>query len=72
VTRLVRILPFDTKAAGTSAKIRAALEKSGMPIGPLDNLIAGTAMANGGILVTHNTEEFRRIEGLTTVDWFAA
>jgi tRNA(fMet)-specific endonuclease VapC len=70
--RIVRILPFDTKAAITAATIRATLEKSGTPIGPLDNLIAGTTASIGGILVTHNLDEFQRIEGLATVDWFTA
>jgi len=32
-------------------------------------LIAATAVANGLILVTHNTAEFDRIEGLVVEDW---
>ena len=41
-----------------------------MPIGPLDNLIAGTAIAAGARLVTHNRSEFGRVPGLRIVDWF--
>ncbi len=64
------ILPFDAKVARVAARIRAGLEVSGTPIGPLDNLIAGTALANGATLVTHNTAEFRRVEGLGLEDWY--
>lgn len=64
------ILPFDSKEAKASAKIRADLEKQGTPIGPLDNLIAGTALSFNAVLVTHNTKEFSRIESLTIEDWF--
>lgn len=43
---------------------RATLEREGKPIGPYDTLIAGTALANRAILVTHNTTEFARVKGL--------
>lgn len=66
----ITILPFDSKSGKASAKIRAELEKQGTPIGPLDNLIAGTALCLNAIFVTHNTKEFTRIEGLTIEDWF--
>jgi len=46
------------------------LERQGKGIGPLDTLIAGTALAHGGVLVTHNTKEFRRVPQLRLVDWF--
>jgi len=35
----------------------------------LDTLIAAHAMALGAILVTHNTREFRRVDGLAVEDW---
>ena len=66
----INILPLTSKEAEASAKIRAGLENQGMPIGPLDNLIAGTAFCANSIFVTHNTKEFRRVEGLTIEDWF--
>jgi tRNA(fMet)-specific endonuclease VapC len=64
------VLPFGVAEARASARARAALEKSGRPIGPLDILIAGTALSHGATLVTHNVKEFGRVDGLTIVDWF--
>lgn len=70
LTSLTTIIPFTEKEALSAAKIRATLEKKGTPIGPLENLIAGTAMANRCILVTHNCQEFKRIKGLQVIDWY--
>lgn len=67
---LLTILPFGAAEARASARIRAVLEKRGSKIGPLDTLIAGTALSCGAILVTHNTDEFGRVPGLSIVDWF--
>ena len=64
------MLPFASEDAKVSAKIRAELENQGIPIGPLDNLIAGTALRFNTTLVTHNTKEFSRVKGLTIEDWF--
>ncbi len=70
LTSIVNILPFGINEVRCAAAIRANLEKNGTPIGPYDVLIAGTALSNKGILVTHNTKEFERIEGLQLEDWF--
>jgi tRNA(fMet)-specific endonuclease VapC len=67
---LVSILPLDANAAKLAADIRVRLEALGLPIGWMDTLIAGIAMAHGAVLVTHNTEEFSRVKGLSVVDWF--
>ncbi len=67
----VTVLPFESKAAEASAHLRKTLEADGTPIGPLDVLIAGTALANRATLVTHNVKEFSRVEGLILEDWFA-
>jgi tRNA(fMet)-specific endonuclease VapC len=69
LTSLVSILHFHGAAARRSAEIRAALESAGTPIGPMDTLIAGTALSHGAILVTHNTAEFSRVGGLQLQDW---
>ena len=67
---VIRLLPFDRQAAEASARIRAELEALGKPIGPIDTLIAGTALATGATLVSHNVKEFRRVPGLRVIDWF--
>jgi tRNA(fMet)-specific endonuclease VapC len=67
---LVNIIPFNYVEAQSAAKIRAKLEMQGLSIGPYDVLIAATAMTQNSILVTHNTKEFNRIEGLKVEDWY--
>lgn len=64
-----RCLPFDGAAAEHFAGIRRQLETQGLKIGPYDVQIAAIAVANGCVLVTHNTREFRRIPGLVLEDW---
>jgi tRNA(fMet)-specific endonuclease VapC len=65
-----RVLSFGPAEARVAAQIRADLERSGEGIGPLDTLIAATALANQATLVTHNTREFRRVRGLRLEDWY--
>jgi tRNA(fMet)-specific endonuclease VapC len=67
----LEIADFDETAAGVYGEVRAALEKAGTPIGPLDTQIGAHALSLGAVLVTHNTREFRRIPGLTVEDWLA-
>jgi tRNA(fMet)-specific endonuclease VapC len=67
---LAVLLPFGAAEARASAQIRDELERSGIPIGPYDLLIAGTALSHGAILVTHNTREFERVRGLELEDWY--
>jgi tRNA(fMet)-specific endonuclease VapC len=62
-------LPFDDAAANAYGQLRADLEKAGTPIGPLDMQIAAIALAQQLILVTHNSREFSRIQGLQLEDW---
>jgi tRNA(fMet)-specific endonuclease VapC len=66
---VVTVLPLDANAAKRAAEVSSALGKAGSPIGPLDTLIAGIAIASGATLVTHNVGEFRRVRGLSIVDW---
>ncbi len=61
--------PFDDSATLIYARIRADLAKKGTPIGPYDLQIAAIALANNLILVTHNTKEFSRVQGLQIEDW---
>ncbi|MFZ9889882.1 MAG: type II toxin-antitoxin system VapC family toxin [Myxococcota bacterium] len=66
----VTCLSFGAAEARAAAQIRANLEKQGVPIGPMDTLIAGTALATGRVLVTRNTREFSRVEGLAVENWY--
>ncbi|MGB3849874.1 MAG: type II toxin-antitoxin system VapC family toxin [Tunicatimonas sp.] len=60
---------FELEAAAEYGKIRASLEKSGTPIGPLDTLIAAHARSLNLILVTNNEKEFRRVADLKVENW---
>lgn len=62
-------VPFDREAAIESARIRVELESRGEVIGPMDLMIAGTAVSRGAILVTNNVKEFSRIRTLRLADW---
>jgi tRNA(fMet)-specific endonuclease VapC len=69
-------LPFDDEAAIVGGQVRARLASAGTPIGTCDLLIAalaklseGIALANNLTLITHNTREFGRVDGLQVEDW---
>ena len=65
--RVIRVLSFDQSAANQHAELRRALRAK--PIGPHDLIIAATAKAVGASLVTANTREYARVEGLTVENW---
>ena len=65
----LEVIPFDEDAAESFGDLRAVLEKSGRPIGPLDTLIAGHALSLNATLVTNNTREFQRVKGLRVENW---
>ena len=60
---------FDDNAANHYAQIRADLTTQGNLIGGNDLIIAAIARANNAILITHNTSEFGRVQGLRIEDW---
>lgn len=62
-------LPLDDQTALIAGQIRFQLAASGIPIEPHDVLIAAIALTNNLTLVTHNTQEFIRVEGLNLEDW---
>ena len=64
------ILPLGRAEAAAAAQLRETLEQRGLPIGPLDVLIAGTALVHGATLVTRNLREFSRVEGLKVENWY--
>ncbi|HUT08318.1 MAG TPA: type II toxin-antitoxin system VapC family toxin [Candidatus Latescibacteria bacterium] len=67
----LEIADFGETAADAYGEVRAALEKAGTPIGPLDTQIGAHALSLDAVFVTHNVREFRRIPGLAVEDWLA-
>lgn len=67
----LEVLDFDADAALHAGEIRAEQERAGNTIGSYDLLIAGHARSRGLIVVTNNTREFGRVEGLRLEDWEA-
>jgi len=65
----VEVLPFDSAVSRRAAELRQTLERGGEGIGPMDTLIAATALAHNATLVTRNVREFGRVPGLQVVDW---
>ena len=65
----LEIANLDGKAARVYGLTRAALEKKGKTIGPLDLMIGAHALSLGATLATNNTSEFSRIKGLSVIDW---
>jgi tRNA(fMet)-specific endonuclease VapC len=65
------MLDYGRKAANHYGDIRAALERSGCPIGVNDLHIAGHARSGGLVLVTNNTREFERVSALRLENWVA-
>jgi tRNA(fMet)-specific endonuclease VapC len=63
------VIPFDEKACQIYGKIRCRLEVSGMPIGPMDLLIASIGLSRNYIVVSNNTKEFKRVRGLKVENW---
>jgi len=58
-------------AAWHYAREQQRLKAQGRLIGMVDLMLGCQALAENGILVTHNVREFERIEGLRIEDWAA-
>jgi tRNA(fMet)-specific endonuclease VapC len=65
----VEVIRFDDEDAQAAGKLRAELAKKGQTIGSYDTLIAGQCLCKQLAIVTSNTSEFSRVEGLRSVDW---
>lgn len=63
------ILPFDAGDAIATGRIRGELAKKGTPIGPYDLQIAAQGLSRKLTVVTHNTDEFSRVQDLQIEDW---
>ncbi len=65
----LNILQYDEKASISYGKLRAELEAKGQVIGSLDILISAHAISMDITLVTNNTKEFVRVDGLKLANW---
>jgi tRNA(fMet)-specific endonuclease VapC len=66
---LCHVIELDQRIADTAAQMYQALAARGDLIPDADLLIAATALSHGLTLVTHNTQHFSRIPGLSLEDW---
>lgn len=66
---LIPVCPLSEPAGEHYGQIRAALQKSGQPIGNNDLWLAAHARAEGRILVTNKEREFTRVPGLQVENW---
>ncbi len=64
-----KVLDFSLPSAEIFGAVRSKLEGAGKIIGPYDLQIASIAMANDLTLVTNNTKEFERVDGLKLENW---
>ena len=62
-------LSTDAATFRLYAQLRQSLQSRGTPIGMNDFWIAAQALAHNMILVTHNTREFARVDGLKLENW---
>ena len=68
-TANIAILPFDQNCSKVAGLLRYELAQHGKLIGPFDIQIAATALNHSLTLVTGNTREFSRVEGLRIETW---
>ncbi len=68
--RRVDVLSWDSDVAERYGDTRAALERQGKTLGPLDLLIASHGLHAGAVLVT-NDRAFTQVDGLRVEDWTA-
>ena len=66
----IDVLDYGSEAGEYYGLIRNELTRKGLIIGALDMLIGAHAASEDMILVTHNTSEFSRINGLKVEDWY--
>ncbi len=69
LTHEIPVAELNSEAAEAYGRIRAALEEQGRMIGNNDLWIGAHAAAMGLTLATNNEREFKRIQGLSVVNW---
>ena len=65
----VDIMPWNSDAAETYARLRTACENEGTPLGTMDMLIAAHSVAVGAVLVTSDRSFYNVKHHLTLADW---
>lgn len=65
----VHVVDVDSCVAEKFGELRAMLLDQGLPNPVLDLYVAATALVGGHTLVTHNTQDFVNVPGLSIVDW---
>jgi len=68
------IIPYDENSAQICGTFLGTFSNKGKPLPFGDTQIAATAAANGMILVTHNTQDFKEVAErsfLKLEDWFS-
>jgi len=63
------IVEYDNPASKVYGKVRSQLEKKGKVIGSMDLLIAAHALSLELTLITNNSKEFKRVDGLSVNNW---
>jgi len=67
VGEIFPVLPFDSTVAEVHASTWASLARRGAMIGAHDLIVAATALATSASVVTRNSKEFARVQGLRVV-----
>ena len=65
----LQLLSWSESAIWHYARQRRLLKEAGTPIGEMDLLIAAQALGDDLTLVTNNTREFERVQGLKLENW---
>lgn len=65
----LQTLPFDSGCARIAARLNAELLNIGTPVSITDVFIAATGLHYKRLVVTNNTKDFGRMNGLTLEDW---
>jgi tRNA(fMet)-specific endonuclease VapC len=71
LVRQLAVLQWPPDAARHCAEIRADLKKKGAMIGANDPMIAAHARSLAAVVVTNNSKDFGRINGLEVENWMS-
>jgi tRNA(fMet)-specific endonuclease VapC len=69
VSGYCEIEAMDNRSWVRAERVYAGLYKKSLTIGEIDILIAAFCLEHGCTLVTNNTKDFGRVEGLRLEDW---